>query len=134
MAELDYAFLADYATIQEGRLTSVGASFTHVFVPQLPTGLDFAVAGRIRVREGEEPPELELRFSAERSNVNMAVNGVIQPSPNTLPYDGKIGILFTLKAGVQIAYEELVVVEVFVNGEFERRLAFQVTVPTQTGE
>ena len=53
MAELDYAFLADYATISEGRLTAVGASFTHVFVPQLPVEISFAVAGRLRVREDE---------------------------------------------------------------------------------
>ena len=134
MAELDYAFLADYAAIAEGQLTAVGASFTHVFVPQLPVGIDFAVAGRIRVLEDEDPPELELRFSATKSNVRVAVRGVIEKSPSSIPYNGKIGILFTLKAGVTVAYEELVGVEVYVNGEFVRYLAFEVKEQAETAE
>lgn len=134
MAELDYAFLADFATIQEGRLTAVGASFTHAFIPQLPAVLDFAVAGRVRVREDEDPPELELQFKAAQSNVNLTVTGTIEPSPHSRPYDGKVGILFTLAAGIQLLSEELVTVEVHVNGAFARRLAFQVSTTSGMGD
>ncbi|MFB9776350.1 DUF6941 family protein [Brevibacterium otitidis] len=134
MAELDYAFLADYATISEGRLTAVGASFTHVFVPQLPVEISFAVAGRLRVREDEEAPELKVRFAAEESNFEATVSGVVHRSPESLPYDGKVGILFTLAAGVPVAYEGLVQVEIFVNGEHQRYLAYEVKDASKQAE
>ena len=51
MLELDYAFLADFATIQDGTLTVVGASFTRMVVTEYPTFALLGVAGRIRCDE-----------------------------------------------------------------------------------
>lgn len=133
MAELDYAFLADYAAIQDGRLTTVGASFTHMFVPQLPARAEFSVAARLRVLESEIPPDFEVRISAPRSNANMAVTGQIAPGPEALAYDGKKGILVTLKADLLVTYEELVTVDLNLNGDHVRRLAFDVKLAQPNG-
>lgn len=134
MAEFDYAFLADYAAIADGKLTAVGASFTHVYVPHLPAGIDFAVAGRVRVLEGEDPPELELRFHTTKSDERISVSGILEQSPTSIPYNGKVGVLFTLKAGVNVEHEELVEVDILLNGQSVRRLAFEVRGPAETTE
>lgn len=126
MAELDYAFLADYATVESGRLTAVGASFTHFYVPGFPTGADFCLAARIRVAENEPDPELEVTIQAQKSNQNIQITGVVAPGPGTIVYDKKQGILVSLKANVMVAYPELVTVDIKINGEHSRRLAFEV--------
>lgn len=133
MAELDYAFLADFASIQEGRLTAVGGSFTHMDVPMLPTRVEFSLAARVRVLEEEEPVELEVRISAPQSNSNLSVTGQVAAGPHARVYDGKKGILVTFKAELLITYEELVTVDVVVNGQHARRLAFDVVVAEQPG-
>lgn len=130
MAELDYAFLADYATVEGGRLTAVGASFTNFYVPAFPVNTEFCLAARIRVDEHEGDPELEVTIQASRSNQNVQVTGAVSPGPGTIVYDGKQGILVSLKAGVMVAYPELVTVDIKLNGEHARRLAFEVMVRT----
>ena len=54
MLDLDYAFLADYATIQNGTLTAVGASLTSLEVDSLPSVAMFSFAGRLRCDESQE--------------------------------------------------------------------------------
>lgn len=126
MAELDYAFLADYATVAEGRLTAVGGSFTHLFSSNLPASITFSVAGRIRLLEDEPPPELEVSMHAPKSNANVNVSGILAPGRDAIAYDGKVGLLFALSAQLLIAYEELVEIKIRINGEEVRRLAFDV--------
>lgn len=129
MAELDYAYLADYARIQEGTITAVGASFTHMFTSRFPTQADVALAGRVRVVAGEKDPELEIVVASVKNDVTMTVTGVIAPGPQTFVYDGKQGILFTLNIVVPMSEPDLVTVDVMLNGEKVRRLAFEMLLP-----
>lgn len=132
MADLDYAYLADYATVSEGKITAVGASFTHMFTPAVPSQADFSIAGRIRVQEQENPPEISIDVRAEKSQQHMEINGQIPPSPDAIVYDGKVGILFTLDISLEMKHAELVTVDILLGGIQQRRLAFQLT--THPGE
>lgn len=127
MADLDYAYLADYATVSEGKITAVGASFTHMFTPSVPTQAKFSIAGRVRVQEHEEPPEISIDVRAERSQQNIEINGQIAPNPAAIVYDGKVGILFTLDVSLEMRYAELVTVDISLGGIKQRRLAFKLT-------
>lgn len=127
MAELDYAYLADYATVAEGKITAVGASFTHMFVSEFPYVAQFAIAGRIRIAADEEAPELSVHIRAEDNRQDMEVSGQAPENPNAIVYDGKIGILFTMDVGMELRVPELVTVDLSLNGEHARRLAFQLT-------
>ncbi|MCD1285251.1 MULTISPECIES: hypothetical protein [unclassified Brevibacterium] len=134
MAELDYAYLADYATVSEGKITAVGASFTHMFTPSLPSQSNFSIAGRIRVMEQENPPEISIDVRAEKSQQHMEINGQIHPSPASIVYDGKVGILFTLEVSMEMKHAELVTVDISLGGEKQRRLAFELTTQPREAE
>src|SRR5699024_3870914 len=64
MAELDYAFLADYAVVENGRLTAVGASFTHLQVPSLPFQKSLSAALRVRVPAAASTFDLKIELRA----------------------------------------------------------------------
>lgn len=130
MAELDYAYLADYATVAEGKITAVGASFTHMSVEEFPFLAQFAIAGRIRIKEDEEAPELAVSIRAEKNQQNMEVSGQAPHNLDAIVYDGKIGILFTMDVAMELKAPELVNVDVSVNGEQVRSLAFELTTHT----
>lgn len=126
--ELDYAFLADYAQVVGGKLTAVGASFTEVKVPQVPFNLQVALAGRIRASENTErvrfvveivPPENAYEFKAE---------GLMTVTEPVRPYNGKLGLLLAANISVPIVGIGLYVVNLHLEGDLARRLAFGVEV------
>jgi len=49
--ELDYAYLAEFAKVENNSLTAVGASYTHVEADRLPVIHTVYVAGRVRALE-----------------------------------------------------------------------------------
>lgn len=128
--ELDYAFLADYAQVQNDKLTVVGASFTQMFTPSFPADLNFFIAGRIRVPEQEHFFELDLRVQmpnvAGEDPFTITMNGHNMADPNAHRYDGKYGMLFTAGISAPAFTEGLVEVLVDINGEQVRRLAFDI--------
>ncbi|HTL42041.1 MAG TPA: hypothetical protein VL294_11270, partial [Pseudolysinimonas sp.] len=63
MAQLDYAFLADYAQIEGGKLSALGASFTHAQATANDSLWITSIAGRVRAIEGETP-HLEVKVVA----------------------------------------------------------------------
>ena len=63
LPDLDYAFLAEYARLEQGgTLTALGASFTQIAVPRLPSAIQLGVAGRVRVLEGVAAVPLTVRM------------------------------------------------------------------------
>ena len=98
VAELDYAFLAEYARVDpSGSLTSVGASYTHVGIPMTPTQHLLSVAGRIRITT--ESPSVLLRVVMRDAAKTMSVSyeTTLEPVPGARVYAGnKLGILFAL--------------------------------------
>lgn len=127
MATLDYAYLADYAAVESGKLTAVGASFTHLRVPALPQARLVSIAGRARLPEAEDGFELSATISAPEGQWSIRLEGYVD-APDAEPYDGKKGILFAAQAMVTLTGEGLYVVEVFLDGESVRTLKFDVSV------
>lgn len=125
MAELDYAFLADYASVQGDKLTVVGGSFTYVEVRGFPALMRLFVTGRIRAKEDEAEIKLNVRVVSPQPGVEIRFEGTISPGPDLRPYNGKVGLLFAVEVPLPLQAEGLYEVFVAADGK-ERRLAFSV--------
>lgn len=95
MTDLDYAFLAEYAKVSEGLLTSVGASYTRVQVPALGGPFNLVVAGRLRGQEGESPL-LGVQVEAPDDRYQVGLNAQLSSAGARSYGDGRVGILFAL--------------------------------------
>lgn len=130
MAELDYAFLAEYAQVDPtGKLTAVGASFTRVTPAGMPAAQLFFVAGRVRAREDEGPVALHVEITAPDKQLTIGLDSQLTAGPAVMPYDGKVGLLFAIGTVLPLNRPGLYWVTVSLDGEEVRRLAFDV-VPT----
>lgn len=131
MAELDYAYLADYAAVQDGKLSAIGASFTHVVAGAIPTGMSVGIAGRIRTSDHMRTAALTVRITAPDDTFDLELSGVVAAADAVRPYgDGKLGLLFALNAQVPVLAEGLYTFDIEVDGKHARRLAFDVEMPT----
>ena len=92
MIELDYAFLAEYATIQDNKLTTIGASFTRMQVLTIPTEATLSVAGRIRTPSDIDELTLHVRATPPDQSYqldgSLALNDLTSLPPNTGREDG----------------------------------------------
>ncbi|MGI5188438.1 DUF6941 family protein [Promicromonospora sp. CA-289599] len=127
MIELDYAFLADYARVEGGKLTAVGASYTHTKTPGLPAAHLVCVAGRIRVSEDVHTVDLGARFSAPRDMVVMDISGTLD-ADGGIPYEGRKGVLFAFQMQVGLPVPGLYTVDLSLDGKHVRTLKFDVSV------
>ncbi len=129
MAELDYAFVADFARVEpNGTLTSIGASWTFLEAKELPAVHRMAVAGRIRARveEGEIGVRIDVRGPNDLFNI--AATGMVGGRTGARPYgDGLVGHLFALDLQIPLPTEGTYIINVELDGEQVRRLAFEVT-------
>jgi len=112
MAELDYAFLADFSQIQDGKLTVVGGSYTHVKRPIFPADHLLCVAGRVRVPEPGDGVGISITVAAPEESYRLGVAGQLLAEPNTPRYDGKIGLLFSVSTMIPVPIAGLY--EVFI--------------------
>lgn len=125
MAELDYAFLADHAQVEGGKLSALGASFTHVRADS-PNGLFvLSVAGRVRKAVDEKQPTLSIRLRAPGDAFEMMSDTELNSGMDARPYDDKIGILFAASLAFPII-SGLYEVFVELDGVEVRRLAFDL--------
>ena len=141
MIDLDYAMLADYASIEGDKLTVVGASFTRAVVDQVPTQGMIAVAGRIRCDDpdrqeagvtvrvtspGDSPLEIEATNRLDISEARHA------------PYTGnRRGIVFAANMSIPLLATGTYTVEIDLDDtpEVDRVLKFEVlTVDHLQGE
>lgn len=127
MAELDYAFLADHAQVENGRLFVTGASFTHVQTGGFPSGLRMSVAGRIRAEESSDSTDVVIDITSPGDDgYKLEMAATISDSDGVRPYDGKVGRLFAFGTDLPIPVEGLYEVNISVDGVHARRLAFSV--------
>lgn len=128
MAELDYAFLADYAAVEGGKLNVMGASFTQVSVPRVPAQQQLYVAGRIRGSVNE--PHVEVRLIITPPDDSFRLEGVMEISTGEHePYfEDRVGVLFAI--GLPIPFDSAGLYEVLIEvDEVESRtLKFEVRV------
>lgn len=134
MNELDYAFLADYAAVQNGKLTVVGASFTDVIVARFPSELMLSVAGRVRCPIHVQTLGIEIEIlppnDTYRITAGLELNDLhLQPH-----YGEKRGVLFAAQLGLNLPTTGLYEVSINVDGtalDVDRVLKFSVQQPEQ---
>ncbi|ROP61327.1 DUF6941 family protein [Curtobacterium sp. PhB115] len=105
MAELDYAFLADFAQVENGRLMVIGGSYTHATLEgrALPANWITSVAGRVRMREGDGPVEMSVLLGPDDGAYEIAFSSVLTTDQGARPYgDGKVGVLFAATLTIPI--------------------------------
>ncbi len=139
MLELDYAFLAEYASIQDGKLTTVGASFTKLRTPEMPTQDFLAVAGRIRCDEPKrETIGVTVRITAPGDEpwAIEATNRLNASEAEHTPYNGhRRGIIFALQMSMTLVEFGTHTVEVDIDETdgVDRVLKFE-TISASLGE
>lgn len=130
MAELDYAFLAEYARVDPaGTLTAVGASFTHV-VARIPTTQLVSVAGRVRTHMDAPSAPLEIQWTVPGGAYVLTLNLELIVGATARPYgEGRVGLLFAATSVIPLVAEGLYSAVVKLEGDEVRRLAFEVSLP-----
>jgi len=125
VAELDYVFLADYATVQDGKLTAVGASFMELRAP-LPFVRAITVAGRIRTAQESADIELSAEFEAPGNSPVFRSSTTLSHAISGQRYADKIGILFVVTQQLRFTEAGLCAVKLRLDGEDVRTLKFEV--------
>jgi hypothetical protein len=123
MAELDFALLADYATVEGGKLTVVGGCYLHVW--QLEPGPHVTyVAGRIRASD-ETEVLLGLSVTAPDHLYQITTESPLQ-APDGPPYDGlHRSLVFAAQMTIPLVAEGRYELALSINGQPARTLAFQ---------
>ena len=124
LPSLDYAFLADFAQVADGKLTAVGASFTVVAPGQYPTAMQLSIAGRIRVAADTPNTQIEIRVVPPDNAYELKFNGQLIAG-DSKPYDGKIGLLFAFSTQIPLTNPGLYEFHISIDGTHVRKLAFQ---------
>jgi hypothetical protein len=122
--ELDYAYLAEFAQVSNGKITAVGASFTHVSASAFPLHFAVSVAGRIRVSKETETVALSIGVSPESGEYKVDFDGLLSTS-GSRPYGEKIGILFALTTQVFVPRPGVYEFKISLEGAPARDLKFQ---------
>lgn len=128
MAELDYAYLADYAQIENGKISALGASYTHAVLGALPGAWMTTAVGRVRADEGTDPVQLTLHLTPPDGSFEIHYEGLLEQQPGFRAYRGKIGLLFTVTMQMPVTSEGLYTLDIALDGVQVRRLAFDVEV------
>jgi hypothetical protein len=124
---LDYALVADYARVEGGKLTIVGASYTHVRTPTIPGAHLLAVAGRVRSGAQANPVALRITVQSPGNEYTLSMDASLAPDDTTRPYDGKVGLLFAATITIPLPSEGLYEVFIDLDSQRVRRLAFDVS-------
>lgn len=126
--ELDYAFLADYATVAGDRLTAVGASFTRLTAVSVPTQIPFSLAARVRASADDEDFPLEVRVTSPDEQLDISTEFTVSPSDAKHPYgdDRRVGVLITLSLNLPMPSFGLYTVRLLIKGREVRDLKFQL--------
>ncbi|VBA61220.1 hypothetical protein LAUMK41_04596 [Mycobacterium attenuatum] len=128
MAELDYAFIAEYAKVEAGKLTAVGASYIDIRPLTLPAQHIVYIAGRIRAPEDAESIALKIRINPP-GNMNIVLDGTITIGAEEPRYDGKVAVMFAASAVIPLVSAGLCEIFVDVDEVEQRRLAFAIITP-----
>lgn len=128
MARLDYAFLADYAQVEGGKLSAIGASYTHARISDANALWVTSIAGRVQTTQDADPIELGIRIVAPGELFEIAQTAVLEVGNEARPYaEGKVGVLFANTVALPVV-EGLFEIYLTLDGEQVRRLAFDVVV------
>lgn len=125
MAELDYAFLAEFAKVEEGKLTAIGASFTELRTLRLPAHHNLFVAGRLRSTPNADASPMEVQVAAPNGEYSITATAEFDPTRPTAVYADKVAFLFAFSLMIPLPSFGLYSVNLKV-GESVRHLKFEV--------
>lgn len=130
MAELDFAFLADYATVEQGKLTVVGGCYTHAWPSHelgQPIPYTTFLAGRVRVTDRTKVT-LGVRLTSPGPTYEIETHTALEAQGD--PYDDSHrSIVFAARLDVPIVGLGLYEVHLSLDDQPARRLAFTVEPP-----
>ncbi|MGY4719978.1 hypothetical protein [Naumannella huperziae] len=130
-AQLDYAFVAEWAKLNENStLTAIGASFLRVSAP-IGATVSFAVAGRIRLRTGVRGATLALEITLPGAG-SRKFEMVGAAGPDVEYGGGKSHLMFAMPVSAQIGEYGQAVVTISVDGVRQRELRFDLIDPNAT--
>lgn len=132
MAELDYAYLADYAQIEGGKISSLGASYTHAAVPVMPSAWMTSVVGRVRADDDCAPVPIRIEVTSPDNGYKVAFEDELPRTADVRPYRGRVGLLFTITAQLPLVTPGLYTFDIYVDGEHARRLAFEAEIVAES--
>ena len=125
-AELDYAFLAEFAKTEKGTLSVIGGSFTQVVSHSYPGMMELSVAGRIRRLEEDPAPLVSIRFYADGDDADLvSTERFLEDEDDAVHYAGKVASIFVLRGPLFLEKPGLYWCEISINGEVVRKLAFE---------
>ena len=125
-AELDYAFLAEFAKTEKGTLSVIGASFTQVVSHSYPGMMELSVAGRIRRLEEDPAPLVSIRLYADGDETDLvSTERLLEDEEDAVHYAGKVASIFVLRGPLFLEKPGLYRCDISINGEVVRTLAFE---------
>ena len=125
-AELDYAYLAEFAKAENGTITAIGASFTQVSAHEFPAYQPVSVAGRVRRAEGDPDPELRVTINMPGEEAEIETTALLTSTQGAVVYDGKVANVFVMSAPFIISGPGLCEVNIYIDEVHARRLAFEI--------
>jgi hypothetical protein len=128
LPDLDYAFLTEYAKVEpQGTLSVIGASFSRIQIPTVPSTLNIFLAGRLRAAEGSQPVHIAIHVSGPTPSsprLELETQFAIEGSE---PYEGRIGILFSVGVAMPVTSHGVHEFAILVEGKHARSLKFHAT-------
>ena len=126
VAELDYAVLAEFATLaDDGALTLVGAHRASFRVARCPTEQVLGVGGRVFVARREPPAVLSLGASTPGGDVPVVARWPVDPR-TAVAVEGRLAVCFAVTLLAPVPAAGPYTLTLSVNGEQVRRLPFAV--------
>jgi hypothetical protein len=125
LLELDFALLADFAQISEGKLTTVGGCFNFLKVSDLPSHFTFSVAGRVRTDADLDTYAMTVKILPPSGAEEVSVSSLFFTN-GSRTYDGKMGHLFCLNCSIPILTRGIHEVQIYIESDLARTLKFEV--------
>jgi hypothetical protein len=131
MAELEFAFLAEYVRLDAGGTWSaLGAGFTTIWAAALPAQQIFSVAGRILLDPGEEgSADVQITIAGPDEAFRIVSQALVTPRggpPFDTDEDGRIPLTFASAGALALPSLGLYTILVQVGEAPPRKLTFEV--------
>lgn len=123
-AELDYATLATFARVNgDGTLTILDAGFLRLVVIDPAMPIDFAIAGRIRFRNGARRTEMKLVVSTP-GGMRLELVSEVESAPHSDYGDGRSHAMLAFNTQMAPGAYGTAEILIFIDDVQARRLVF----------
>lgn len=127
-ADLDYAFLAEFARTQDGTITAVGASFAQTRSSGFPAMMKLYLAGRVQWPANESAPSILIEVHGPGESPTTEFSSTLESPEDAVRHEGKIATVFVFSGPLVLSEPGIYVCRITLDGEFVRHLAFEALV------